>query len=67
LSGNDGAVARPTRLHAAPQSGVLHPIEREQRALNAAQLAQRHRQAILARVAAKLAQHQRGGGGALPD
>ncbi len=39
----------------------------EQRALDPAQLAQGHGQSVLARVAAELAQHQRGGDGALLD
>nr|UVX22574.1 hypothetical protein [Escherichia coli] len=39
------------------QAAVVHP----------AQLAQGHGQSVLARVAAELAQHQRGGDGALLD
>ena len=54
-------------LHAAAQLDALQPVEREQRALDAPQLAQRHRQAVLTRIAAELAQHQRGGHRALLD
>lgn len=54
-------------MHAATQLDALQPVEDEQRALDPAQLAQRHSQAVLARIAAELAQHQRGGDGALLD
>ncbi len=41
-------------MHAAAQFDALQPVQDEQRALDAAQLAQRHGQAVLARVAAEL-------------
>ena len=52
---------------AAAQFNTLQPVRDEQRALDPAQLAQGHGQSVLARVAAELAQHQRGGDGALLD
>ncbi len=54
-------------MHAAAQFNTLQPVQDEQRALDPAQLAQGHYQSVLARVAAELAQHQRGGDGALLD
>nr|QIZ18812.1 hypothetical protein pRF108-2_97k_tetX_00062 [Escherichia coli] len=54
-------------MHAAAQFNTLQPVQDEQRALDPAQLAQGHGQSVLARVAAELAQHQRGGDGALLD
>nr|QQM13187.1 hypothetical protein [Klebsiella pneumoniae]CAH0654098.1 Mobilization_integration [Citrobacter youngae] len=54
-------------MHAAAQFNTLQPVRDEQRALDPAQLAQGHGQSVLARVAAELAQHQRGGDGALLD
>ena len=51
-------------MHAAAQFNTLQPVQDEQRALDPAQLAQGHGQSVLARVAAELAQHQRGGDGA---
>ncbi len=48
-------------MHAAAQFNTLQPVRDEQRALDPAQLAQGHGQSVLARVAAELAQHQRGG------
>lgn len=54
-------------MYAAAQLDVLQPVQNEQRALDAAQLAQRHGQAILARIAAELSQHQRGRHRALLD
>ena len=56
-----------TDLHAAAQFDVLHPVQREPRALDAAEFAERGRQTVLAGIAAKLAQHQRGGDGTLLD
>jgi hypothetical protein len=56
-----------TGMHAAAQFDALQPVEDEQRALDPAQLAQGHGQAVLAWIAAELAQHQRGGDGALLD
>lgn len=44
-------------MHAAAQLNALQPVEDEQRALDPAQLTQGHGQAVLARVAAELAQH----------
>ena len=38
------------RMHAPAQFDVLQPVQDEQRAFDAAQLAQRERQAALARV-----------------
>ncbi len=52
-------------MHAAAQFNTLQPVQDEQRALDPAQLAQGHGQSVLARVAAELAQHQRGGGALL--
>lgn len=43
-------------MHAAAQLDVLHPVERKQRTLDAAEFTQRDRQAILTRVAAKLSE-----------
>ncbi len=43
------------------QFDALQPVEDEQRAFDPTQLAKGHGQAILARVAAELAQHLRGG------
>ena len=54
-------------MHAAAQFDALQPVEDEQRALNTAQLAQRDGQAVLARVAAELPEHQRGRHRALLD
>lgn len=54
-------------MHAAAQFDALQPVEDEQRALAPAQLAQGHGQAVLAWIAAELAQHQRGGDRALLD
>jgi len=54
-------------LDAAAQLDVLHPVEREQRPLDPAQLPQRDRQAVLPGIAAEFAQHQRGGDGPLLD
>ena len=54
-------------MHATTQFDALQPVQDEQRALDAAQLAQCHGQAVLAWVAAELAQHQRGRDGALLD
>ncbi len=45
----------------------MQPVEDEQRALDAAQLAQRDGQAVLARVAAEFPEHQRGRHRALLD
>jgi hypothetical protein len=50
----------PICLYAPAQLDVLQPVEREQRTLNAAQLTQCDRQAVLARVA-ELSKHQGGG------
>src|SRR5260364_371761 len=46
-------------LYPSAQLDVLHLVERKQRALNATQLAKRDRQAVLARIAAELPEHQR--------
>ena len=54
-------------MHAAAQLDALQPVQDEQRALDASQLAQRHSQAVLAGIAAELAQHQRGRHRALLD
>lgn len=54
-------VHAPTQLHA------LQPVQDEEGALDAAKLAQRNGQAVLAGVAAELAQHQRCRDGALLD
>ena len=45
-------------MHAAAQLDALQPVQDEQRALDATQLAKGDGQAVLARVAAELAQHQ---------
>lgn len=55
------------RMDAAAQLHALQPIQNEQRALDAPQLAQGDGQAVLARIAAELAQHQRGRHRALLD
>ena len=55
------------RIDAAAQLHALQPIQNEQRALDAPQLAQGDGQAVLARIAAELAQHQRGRHRALLD
>ena len=55
-------------MRCAPtQFGALQPVQDEQAALDAPQLAQRDRQAVLARIAAELAKHERGRGRALLD
>ena len=54
-------------MHTAAQLDALQPVQDEQRALDASQLAQRHSQAVLAGIAAELAQHQRGRHRALLD
>ena len=54
-------------MDAAAQLDALQPVQNEQCALNAAQLAQCHSQAVLARVAAELSEHQRGRHRALLD
>jgi len=54
-------------MHAAAQLDALQPVQDEQRALDAPQLTQRHGQAVLARVTAEFAQHQRGRHRALLD
>ena len=54
-------------MHAAAQFHALQPVQDEQRALDAPQLAQGDGQAVLARVAAKLPEHQRGRHRALLD
>src|SRR6218665_796651 len=54
-------------MHPAAQLDALQPVQDEQRALDTAQLAQRHGQAVLTRIAAELAQHQRGRHCALLD
>ena len=53
--------------HLFPKVTALQPIQNEQRALDAPQLAQGDGQAVLARIAAELAQHQRGRHRALID
>ena len=53
-------------MHAAAQFNTLQPVQMNS-VLDPAQLAQGHGQSVLARVAAELAQHQRGGDGALLD
>ena len=60
------ALVEPS-LDAAAQFDVLQPVEGEQAAFNPPQLAQRHGQAVLARVAAEFPEHQRGGHRTLPD
>lgn len=55
------------RMDAAAQLHALQPIQNEQSALDAPQLAQGDGQAVLARIAAELAQHQRGRHRALLD
>ena len=45
-------------MHAAAQLDALQPVQNEQSALDAPQLAQGDGQAVLAWVAAELAQHQ---------
>ncbi len=54
-------------MHAAAQFDALQPVQDEQRALDAAQLAQGDGQAVLARVAAEFPEHQRGRHRALLD
>ena len=54
-------------MHAAAQFHALQPVEDEQRALDAAQLAQGHGQTVLTRVTAELPEHQRGRHRALLD
>ncbi len=54
-------------MHAAAQFHALQPVQDEQRALDAAQLAERHGQAVLAWVAAELSEHQGGRHRALLD
>ncbi|KDK90481.1 hypothetical protein AF31_05569 [Klebsiella pneumoniae CHS 75] len=46
-------------MHAAAQFHALQPVQDEQRALDAAQLAERHGQAVLAWVAAELSEFRR--------
>ncbi len=54
-------------MHAAAQFHALQPVRDEQRALDAAQLAERHGRAVLAWVAAELSEHQGGRHRALLD
>lgn len=54
-------------VHASAQFDVLEPVQDEQRVLDAAQFAQLDRQTVLARVAAKFAQHEGGHDGAMLD
>ncbi len=54
-------------MHTAAQLDALQPVQDEQRALDTPQLAQGHGQAVLSRVAAEFAQHQRGRNRALLD
>ena len=54
-------------IDAAAQLHALQPVQHEQRALDAAQLTQGHRQTVLPWVAAQFPQHQRGRHGALLD
>jgi hypothetical protein len=54
-------------MHAAAQFHALQPVQDEQRALDAPQLAQGHSQTVLARITAEFAQHQRGRHRALLD
>jgi len=53
--------------HSAAQLRVKQPVEHEQRSLDAPELAKRERQAILTRVTAQFAQHQRGRHRPVPD
>ena len=50
-----------TAVAAAAEGGILEPIEREEGALDPAELAQRLGEAVLARVGGELLQHDRGG------
>ncbi len=54
-------------MHAAAQLDALQPVQDEQRALDAPQLAQGHGQAVLAWVAAEFPEHQRSRHRALLD
>ena len=54
-------------MDAAAQLDALQPVQDEQRALDASQLAQGDGQAVLARIAAELPEHQRGRHRALLD
>ena len=54
-------------MHAAAQLDALQPVQDEQCALDASQLTQGDGQAVLAQVAAKLPEHQRGRRRALLD
>jgi hypothetical protein len=52
-------------MHAATHLDILQPVQYELRAVGPNKLAQGHGEAVLARVDAEFAQHQRGDDGAL--
>src|SRR5450755_841395 len=62
-----GVALVQSRVHTPTQLDALQPVEDEERALDTSQLAQGDGQAVLAWVAAELAQHQRGRHRALLD